>query len=141
MFIDTIRNRTWSTSIPDLGSESLAQSTSRVIREQLVIGSDAQREAFVDALTRWSGVGKTPSTATFSPLAHGTTAARLGGVVELLDEAIAMLAVGERSELEDVIGSAAPATVPASWVAEMKGISISPSADEVMDWYDSQPPA
>lgn len=138
---ETLRRPAGSTSVPDLRLGSLVQSTSWSIKEQLVIDTDAQREAFVGALTRSSAFGRTSSTETFSPILHNTTAARLGGLVELLDEAIAMYQVQEDVSLDDVVGMPFPVTVPASWVAEVSGIGIVQSPDEIMDWYDSQPPA
>jgi len=137
----TLSRAVGSTSVPDLRLGSLAQSTSWSIVEQLKFETDAQREAFVGVLTKWSTLGRTHSTETFSPMSHGTTAARLGGVVELLDEAIAMYKVHEDVDLDEVVGMPFPATVPASWVAEVSRIEIVQSADDIMDWYDSQPPA
>ncbi len=121
---ETLRRPTGSTSVPDLRLGSLAQSTSWSIKEQLVIETDAQREAFVDALIRQANVGRSSSTETFSPIFHNTTAARLGGVVDLLDEAIAMYQIQEESDLEDAIGMPFPATVPASWVAEISSMGL-----------------
>lgn len=132
----------WPTSGSDFQFESLSQVTSRHITQQLVIDTDTQRAAFVDALTRWSGTSGRVSTETFSVISRGSTVARLGGVVDLLDEAIAMFTVsGAESGLETVIGQESPVTVPASWVEEMRSIGIIDSSDNVMDWYDSQPPA
>ena len=137
----TLNRSAGSTVVPDLGISALAQSASWSIREQLTIETDAQREAFVGVLTKWSTIGRSNSTETFSPILHGTTAARLGDVVELLDEAMAMYRVPAAADMDDIVGAAFPVTVPASWIAEVSGISIIQSEDEVMDWYDSQPPA